>query len=782
MSTAEIKRHGDLTVDQKPDVDDLGSVDEKQPKDPQGASTESYVPKKEEVSIEEYLERLDHTLKGLPGLSDAITHVSALSSRGGNIPTNHFFRTLWEFMEKQQPLRDEVGVGIGIVRWRLEQLLNPDFAPEDLRFGTGIRGREIAEGGMGAVHQVALRGRPRAAKELLDPDNPEMLSRFIKEQEALQLLDGEIGPQFDGVEVVNGKRHIVMEWIDGKTLADLVEQFDGKVPPEKAYGALASFAAAIANLNEKFKIYHRDIKPKNIMINRRTGEVKIIDFGIMARQRAEQRHYNEQSTMHGAAMGTPAFMCQEQFDDSAALHPKNETFAIGATAYYVLTGQYPCPGLPSERRKWDGSVDLTQLPEDESLRQWIGSLMAKDREQRLSIHDAGRFAFERSEHFEKFDGDWEAFLAANNARRSIDPTLIRGESAIANGNDKSPHTHSKMKLKALVEDEIFWTGKKKVVTGVSTAALLAFVSLLYGLRGNNEEIPDPNKDEKKDGSGQALKKNRERKSFPKNAMTPAEFSRDENGLWSTTIRISADDSTPGSPKWSHAIVIPAEFGVQLLDAEKKSVGRLYQLTKEDCLFLQGLKKGEEKKLFQPFRIGDGTLVWEYHFPVDGKDSFETYMKVGGVGDFIVGSNTVFRTHEESANFPIMKSFSDQVDFNMRGASEEFKDFWDGRILPKISIRFPEKSVSKYFPKGPIHNLVDSYGISASENIKMVKKLKEGAFLDQGLDRRHQGTKFAAENGDNEKLTLQYLLAHQPHVTERHHAVVGAPKDIRRDRS
>lgn len=302
-----------------------------------------------------------------------------------------------------------------IFRERAFELLDPKVAARNARFSTGIRGEQI-KGGMGAMNKVALRGRVRGAKQLLNPDNEELVRRFINEQKVMQILNGNIAPQYDGVEVVDGRRYILMEWIEGMTLEQLTALHGGRIPPEKACSVLASFAAASANLVKKYGIYHRDNKPNNVMVNANTGEVKIIDYGIAAMESGSNFH----QSLDGTVMGTPPYMSKDQFTNFSGLDERNETFAIGATAFYVLTGEAPCPGA-NKHLSWDGTVDLSKVPEE--AREWLAQLLHKDINSRLAVNEAGRFAFERSE-YALSHSCWEEFLENSNARRSVNPKRL----------------------------------------------------------------------------------------------------------------------------------------------------------------------------------------------------------------------------------------------------------------------------------------------------------------------------------------------------------------------
>jgi eukaryotic-like serine/threonine-protein kinase len=103
------------------------------------------------------------------------------------------------------------------------------------------------------------------------------------------------------IDEANGRWYLSMEYIDGETLASLLNRI-GRLPSEKVLEVARQLCAGVAAAHDQ-AILHRDLKPANIMIDGR-GHVRITDFGLAV---------TAQSNTKGEIAGTPAYMAPEQF-------------------------------------------------------------------------------------------------------------------------------------------------------------------------------------------------------------------------------------------------------------------------------------------------------------------------------------------------------------------------------------------------------------------------------------------------------------------------------------
>lgn len=223
-------------------------------------------------------------------------------------------------------------------------------AAEARRLGQYVLREKIGGGGMGEVYladHVLLR-RPCAIK-LIRPEragDPSMLQRFEREVRATAKLTHPNTVQvFDYGHTPDGTFYYVMEHLPGLTLAELVAR-DGPLTPARAVHFLRQLCGALGEAHAGGLI-HRDIKPGNVIVCER-GRVpdvaKLLDFGLVQTATAT----DDKITHPGAVMGTPAYLAPEQ----AAGEPvdaRTDVYALGALAYFLLTGRSPFEGRTGVR-------------------------------------------------------------------------------------------------------------------------------------------------------------------------------------------------------------------------------------------------------------------------------------------------------------------------------------------------------------------------------------------------------------------------------------------------
>lgn len=131
---------------------------------------------------------------------------------------------------------------------------------------------------------------------------------------------------------------IIMEYIDGKNLKQLKDEY---VFDEQTTLAIArEITIALQHIWESYSVIHRDIKPENIMLDEKFY-VKILDFGL-SKKCSESEETN--ITMEHAGLGTPGYMSPEQFSDGKNVDFRSDIFSLGATMFFLLTGQKPFNG------------------------------------------------------------------------------------------------------------------------------------------------------------------------------------------------------------------------------------------------------------------------------------------------------------------------------------------------------------------------------------------------------------------------------------------------------
>jgi serine/threonine protein kinase len=161
----------------------------------------------------------------------------------------------------------------------------------------------------------------------------EAISRFFTEAQAAATLDHPgIVPVYE-IGEHEGKHYFTMGYIEGKSLAEKVNQ--GPLPPKEAAEMTRKIAEAIAYAHNK-GVIHRDLKPANVLLDA-NGEPKVSDFGL-----ARKIEQDSGLTRTGAVMGTPSYMPPEQAaGKTSQVGPLSDVYSLGAILYCLLTGRPP---------------------------------------------------------------------------------------------------------------------------------------------------------------------------------------------------------------------------------------------------------------------------------------------------------------------------------------------------------------------------------------------------------------------------------------------------------
>jgi serine/threonine-protein kinase len=204
----------------------------------------------------------------------------------------------------------------------------------------------LGQGGMGAVYRArdTVLGRDVAIKALLSElgDDARQRQRFLSEARAAAALDHPFICKIFGIEDAGDATLIVMELVEGETLADRIQR--GALPLDEVVRIADEAAEALATAHE-MGFVHRDIKPSNLMLTRQ-GHVKILDFGVAKRFRgaaadgAPERTVTDGLTTPGQVVGTVSYMAPEQLRGEPA-DPRSDIFSFGVVLYQMLTGRHP---------------------------------------------------------------------------------------------------------------------------------------------------------------------------------------------------------------------------------------------------------------------------------------------------------------------------------------------------------------------------------------------------------------------------------------------------------
>ena len=206
---------------------------------------------------------------------------------------------------------------------------------------------KIGKGAMATVYkgkQISL-DRTVAIKVLPKKmsDNAEFVDRFYKEgKAAAKLAHNNIVQAIDVGSTAEGYHYFVMEYVEGKTLYDLMQPppiGEGRNFSEAdALDITIQIAEALAHAHKRGLI-HRDVKPKNIILTPQ-GVAKLTDLGL-ARD-LDDKHAAESEA--GKAYGTPYYISPEQIRGDVDIDFRADVYSLGATMYHMVTGQPPFDG------------------------------------------------------------------------------------------------------------------------------------------------------------------------------------------------------------------------------------------------------------------------------------------------------------------------------------------------------------------------------------------------------------------------------------------------------
>ena len=222
-------------------------------------------------------------------------------------------------------------------------------ASADPLLGTVVDGRYrvdrvLGEGGMGVVYaamHVTL-GKRVALKVLRGEmaRDDEVVQRFVQEAQACSSIGhANIIDITDFGRLPDGTSYFVMEYLEGQSLTQLIEQ-GGSMGGDEALGIVEQVASALSAAHGR-GIVHRDLKPDNIFLIRRGNQshfVKVLDFGI-----AKVGGANSKLTKTGMVFGTPHYMSPEQAAGQT-VDARTDIYALGIIMYEMFTGTLPFDG------------------------------------------------------------------------------------------------------------------------------------------------------------------------------------------------------------------------------------------------------------------------------------------------------------------------------------------------------------------------------------------------------------------------------------------------------
>jgi tRNA A-37 threonylcarbamoyl transferase component Bud32 len=207
----------------------------------------------------------------------------------------------------------------------------------------------VGQGGMALVFvgRDSVLKREVAVKMLAPKlaDDPVARKRFTREAQAAAAVSHPNIVNVYHVGELQGRAipYFVMQFIDGPTLG--MGALHGRMLTEaRVRRMMADVAAGLAAAHRR-KVYHRDIKPNNIVLDGETGRAMVLDFGISAAYSSRRHSYGHRLTDEGMYLGTPTYMSPEQ-GNGEDVTGRSDVYSLGVLAFELLVGHPPFEGSP----------------------------------------------------------------------------------------------------------------------------------------------------------------------------------------------------------------------------------------------------------------------------------------------------------------------------------------------------------------------------------------------------------------------------------------------------
>lgn len=235
---------------------------------------------------------------------------------------------------------------------------------DDLKVGDRLGDFEIVEvagaGGMGVVYKARQQSLERdvALKVIRDEiaSEPEYRERFLREARLAASVDHPNVVTVYDVRDEDGRLYLVMQWIDGIDLRQLLDG-SGRLTPKRATAIGRQLAGALDAVHGASGLVHRDVKPANILLREVAGEdhAYLTDFGI-----AKPPDLLENLTRTGSTVGTTGYLSPEQIKGEDA-DPRSDLYSLGCVTFEMLTGKKPFTGENELAVRWSHAQDPRPL-------------------------------------------------------------------------------------------------------------------------------------------------------------------------------------------------------------------------------------------------------------------------------------------------------------------------------------------------------------------------------------------------------------------------------------
>ena len=267
----------------------------------------------------------------------------------------------------------------------------------------------IGQGAMGSVFKGRdTKQNKTVAIKILAPEHcrkPKVLARFEREAKLMTTLRHPNIIQISGVGRRGALPYIVMQYLEGMTLYDVLKHKGGKLTAGETMAVVKQISAGLSFIHHH-GLVHRDVKPQNVFVGP-GGHVTILDLGVV------RDKSNPGLTKPGAMVGTPYYMSPEQITGTEEIDKRTDVYALAAMTFELLVGKPPFQGTSNFEVLY---AHRTQPAPDASL---VAKNVSKDAAKAL-MRGMGKTREERPQSATEFYADLEAFFGQSE---KIDPKV-----------------------------------------------------------------------------------------------------------------------------------------------------------------------------------------------------------------------------------------------------------------------------------------------------------------------------------------------------------------------
>ena len=306
---------------------------------------------------------------------------------------------LTELLQSQQQNGRSESDGNALARWLVRRGYLTPFQAQQLLAGKHknffinrkyLILEPLGTGGMGAVYRcrhlmlqkdVALKFLPGKLTS-----DPSALQRFLREARALAALDHPNIVRAHDCDESQGRYFLVMAYVEGITLQQMVERHGPLPVPQAAY-YVAQACAGLQHAHQAGWV-HRDLKPSNLVVDS-TDTVKLLDLGL-ARMLTDPGEPITKMYDEDSILGSPDYLSPEQSLNSPDIDIRSDIYSLGATLYYLLAGKPPYDGLAlmqkllAHQMQEPPALELFRSDVPPELSRVIRCMMAKSPDQRFA--------------------------------------------------------------------------------------------------------------------------------------------------------------------------------------------------------------------------------------------------------------------------------------------------------------------------------------------------------------------------------------------------------------